>query len=110
MALAPSAEPHRGLCHIRAAAAAVIMTIAAMPTEAVMLHSMQPVQFIVRQQLESLCKCPECESRFIYGEGVMSLSHYLDVETDEVRQGLMCFCSTTCLLSWEHPTMLGLMH
>jgi hypothetical protein len=40
----------------------------------------------------------------------MSLSHYLDVGTDEVRQGLMCFCSTTCLLRWEHPTMLGLMH
>jgi hypothetical protein len=86
------------------------MAIAAMLREVAMLHSMQPVQFIVRHQLKSLCKCPECENPFIYGEGVMSLSHYLDVGTDEVRQGLMCFCSTTCLLRWEHPTMLGLMH
>jgi hypothetical protein len=86
------------------------MAIAAMPAEAVMLHSMQPVQFIAHAQLESSCKCPECERPFIYRKGVMSLSHYLDAETDEVRQGLMCFCSTTCLLGWEHPTMLGLMH
>jgi hypothetical protein len=78
--------------------------------EAVMLHSMQPAQFIVRGHLESPCKCPECERAFRYGEGVMSLAHYRDVETDAVRQGLMCFCSTRCLLQWEHPTMLGLMH
>ena len=75
-----------------------------------MLHSMHPVQFIARGQLESSCKCPECESPFIYRKGVMSLSHYLDAETDEVKQSLMCFCSTTCVLRWEHPTMLGLMH
>ena len=39
----------------------------------------------------------------------MGLAHYLD-ENDDVAQGLLCFCSTTCLLRWEPSTMLGLMH
>jgi hypothetical protein len=30
-------------------------------------------------------------------------------DTGDVKQGLVCFCSTTCLLLWEHPEMLGLM-
>jgi hypothetical protein len=75
-----------------------------------MLHTLKPAAFIVPQYLRTTCKCPECEGRFLYGDGVMSLSHYRDVETDEVKLGLMCFCSTTCLLGWEHPAMLGLMH
>jgi hypothetical protein len=78
--------------------------------ESQMLHSLRPAAFIVPQALKTTCKCPECERRFQYGKGVMSLGHYRDVETDDVRQGLMCFCSTTCLLQWEHPSMLGLMH
>ena len=75
-----------------------------------MLHTLQPSAFIARHALGSTCKCPECERPFLYGDGVVSLSHYLDVETNDVRQGLMCFCSTTCLLRWEHPTMMGCMH
>ena len=74
-----------------------------------MLHSLQPAEFILRQYLQTPCRCPECESPFLFGKGVMSLSHYLD-ETDQVKQALICFCSTRCLLLWEHPTMLGLMH
>ena len=74
-----------------------------------MLHSLQPAQY-VSQHLLTPSKCPECERDFIYGEGVMSLTHYRDLDTREVRQGLMCFCSTSCLLGWEHPAMLGLMH
>jgi hypothetical protein len=70
---------------------------------------MQPAAFIVPQHLQSSCKCPECESSFLYGDGVMALAHYLD-GNDEVTRGLMCFCSTTCLLRWEPSTMLGLMN
>jgi hypothetical protein len=40
----------------------------------------------------------------------MSLTHYREADTDELKQGLICFCSTKCLLRWEHPTMLGRMH
>ena len=46
---------------------------------------------------------------FLFGNGVMSLTHYRVTDTGEVKQGLACFCSTTCLLLWEHPEMLGLM-
>jgi hypothetical protein len=74
-----------------------------------MLHSLQPEHHVASQHLRAPCKCPECESHFLYGDGVMSLAHYRGVETEEIRQGLVCFCSTTCLLLWEHPTMLGLM-
>ena len=36
-------------------------------------------------------------------DGVMSLTHYRDTESGELRRGLICFCSTQCLLRWEHP-------
>ena len=75
-----------------------------------MLHSMQPAQFIVRRHLQTTCECPHCEHPFVLGNGVMSLAHYRDVETDEVKHGLMCFCSTRCLLLWEPSAMMGLMH
>jgi hypothetical protein len=39
----------------------------------------------------------------------MSLAHYRVTDTGEVKQGLLCFYSTRCLLLWELPTMLGLM-
>ena len=39
----------------------------------------------------------------------MSLAHYCVIFTGEIGQGLACFCSTTCLLRWEHPRiMMGL--
>jgi hypothetical protein len=38
----------------------------------------------------------------------MSLAHYRVIATGEIGRGLTCFCSTTCLLRWEHPTMMGL--
>ena len=75
-----------------------------------MLHSLQPAQFVAGQDLGTTSKCPECERRFVYGAGVMSLTHYCVLETGEIKQGLMCFCSTRCLLCWEPPPMLGLMH
>jgi hypothetical protein len=37
-------------------------------------------------------------------------AHYRMTDTGEVKQRLACFCSTTCLLRWDHPTMLGRMH
>jgi hypothetical protein len=78
--------------------------------EAVMLHSLQPAEFIVRRRLQTPCECPLCDRPFVFGKGVMALAHYRDADTDEVRQGLMCFCSTRCLLLWEPSTMMGLMH
>jgi hypothetical protein len=78
--------------------------------EVVMLHSLQPQHFVIPRYLQTPWQCPECKNRFTYGKGVMSLAHYRVTDTGEVKQGLTCFCSTTCLLRWEHPTMLGLMH
>lgn len=75
-----------------------------------MLHSLQPKQFVLRRYLQTPWKCPECKTRFLYGEGVMSLAHYEEIESGSVKQGLMCFCSTACLLRWEHPDLLGLMN
>jgi hypothetical protein len=61
-----------------------------------MLHSLQPGDFVRHR-------------RFLCGHGVVSLTHYRVGDTKEVRRGLACFCSTTCLLRWEQPEMLGLM-
>jgi hypothetical protein len=74
-----------------------------------MLHTLQPAAFVVPQALQTSCKCPECDTSFLYARGVMGLAHYLD-DKNEVAQGLMCFCSMTCLLRWEPSSMLGLMH
>ena len=73
-----------------------------------MLHSLQPQHFVVAQHLRTPWECPECKSHFLYGDGVMSLAHYRESDTAEIKQGLLCFCSTKCLLLWEHPKMLGL--
>jgi hypothetical protein len=75
-----------------------------------MLHSLCPEHFVIPQHLRIPWECPECGCHFLYGQGVMSLAHYRETDTGEIKQGLACFCSTTCLLLWEHPKMLGLMH
>jgi hypothetical protein len=75
-----------------------------------MLHSLHPAQYIARQLLRAPSKCPECDRQFVFGTGFMSLAHYCVLETGEIKRGLMCFCSTSCLLRWEQPSMLGLMH
>ena len=75
-----------------------------------MLHSLQPEDFVLRQHLQTPWDCPECGRRFLCGHGVISLTHYRVVGTEEPRHGLACFCSTSCLLRWEQPEMLGLMH
>jgi len=72
-----------------------------------MLHSLQPEHFVVTRYLRTPWKCLECEKHFRFGNGVMSLAHFLENDTGRIQQGLMCFCSTKCLLRWEHPTMLG---
>jgi hypothetical protein len=74
-----------------------------------MLHSLQPGDFVLAKHLQTTRECPECGCDFLCGHGVVSLTHYRVGDTDEVRQGLACFCSTTCLLRWEAPEMLGLM-
>jgi hypothetical protein len=40
---------------------------------------------------------------------VVFLAHYV-AGPGRVGQSLMCFCSTRCLLLWEHPSTMGLMH
>src|SRR5262249_13828323 len=77
--------------------------------EAEMLHTLQPPAFGVPQALQTSCKCPECDTPLLYGNGIMGFAHYLD-GNDQVAKGLVCFCSMTCLLEWEPSSMLGLMH
>src|SRR5262249_38700780 len=77
--------------------------------ETAMLHTLQPAAFVIPEALQTSCKCPEGETPFLCADGVMGLAHYLD-HNMEVTQGLVCFCSTTCLLNWEPSSMLGLMH
>ena len=72
-----------------------------------MLHSLHPKDFVLPQHLQTPWECPECGRGFPCGRGVMSLTHYRLVGTEEVRRGLACFCSTACLLRWELPEMLG---
>jgi hypothetical protein len=74
-----------------------------------MLHSLQPQHFVMPHDLRTPSECPECKRPFLYGDGAMSPAHYRVTDTGEVKQGLLCFCSTRCLLLWELPTMLGLM-
>jgi hypothetical protein len=74
-----------------------------------MLHSLQPGEFVAGPDLHVSSQCPECERSFIFAKGAIALSHYHEMETGQLRRGLMCFCSTRCLLRWEHPRMLGLM-
>jgi hypothetical protein len=73
-----------------------------------MLHSLNPEHFVIPHELGALRVCPECQAYFRYGVGFMSLAHYRVTATGEIGRGLACFCSTTCLLRWEHPTMMGL--
>jgi hypothetical protein len=73
-----------------------------------MLHSLKPEHFVIPHELQALRECPECNGQFRYGNGFMSLAHYRVIATGEIQQGLACFCSTTCLLRWEHPGMMGL--
>jgi hypothetical protein len=64
---------------------------------------------ILRLNIQTVVPTTAPQSRFLYGDGVMSLTHYRVADTGEVKQVLACFCSTTCLLLWEHPQKLGLM-
>jgi hypothetical protein len=67
-----------------------------------MLHSLRPEHFVASQYLRTPWQCPECGRHFLYGDGVMSLAYYRETETGEIRQGLVCFCSTICLLRAPH--------
>ena len=73
-----------------------------------MLHSLKPEHFVIPHELQASRKCPECNNHFRYEDGFMSLAHYHPTGTREIKQALACFCSTTCLLRWEHPRMMGL--
>ena len=75
-----------------------------------MLHSLQPAQYVFADDLRTPWQCPECKTAFLYGNGVIFFAHYCEADTGKVRRGLLCFCSTRCLLDWEHPALLGLMH
>ena len=55
-----------------------------------MLHSLQPKHFVASQYLRTPWECPECKSHFLFGDGVMSLAHYRETDTAEIKQGLLC--------------------
>ena len=57
-----------------------------------MLHSLQPGQYVVGPELLTTSTCPECERPFIFGKGAMSLAHYHETDTGQLKRGLMCFC------------------
>jgi hypothetical protein len=65
-----------------------------------MLHSLQPQHFVISRYLRTPWECPQCKSHSLFGGGVMSLAHYREIDTAEIKQGLLCFCSTRCLLLW----------
>jgi hypothetical protein len=71
-----------------------------------MLHSLQPRHFVPSQYLNRPWECPECKRHFLYGNGVMSLAHFRKTDTGEIRLGLACFCSTTCLLRASYDVRL----
>jgi hypothetical protein len=73
-----------------------------------MLHSLKPEHVVILHELQALRERPQCNGHFRYGDGFMSLTHYRVTATREIERGLACFCSTTCLLLWEHPRMMGL--
>jgi hypothetical protein len=73
--------------------------------DVVMLHSLHPEHFVAPTACKHFGNALNASTAF-YGHGVMSLTHYRAMDTREVRQGLACFCSATCLLLWEHPRML----
>jgi hypothetical protein len=73
-----------------------------------MLHSLKPEHFVIPHELQALHECPECNGQFRYGDGFMALAYYRVVATGKIQRGLACFCSTTCLLRWENPRMMGL--
>ena len=50
-----------------------------------------------------------CRLEITDEDGVVFLAHYV-AGPGRVGQSLMCFCSTRCLLLWEHPSTMGLMH
>jgi len=73
-----------------------------------MLHSLKPEHFVIPHELQAIRECPECDGQIRCGNGFMSLAYYRVIATGEIQQGLACFCSTTCLLRWEHTGMMGL--
>jgi hypothetical protein len=72
-----------------------------------MLHSLRPEHFVAGKHLGTPWQCPECGSHFIYGNGVMSLAHYRETETGEIRQGSRA--SVPPHVCFVRPTMLALM-
>ena len=73
-----------------------------------MLHSISPVDYVNNfDHLNKLWHCCECNEQFVFGNGVVFLSHFRDRQTKEITLGLMCFCSIECGLLFEHPSFLG---
>ena len=72
-----------------------------------MLHSLKPEDFVPPQNLNSLWKCADCQTEFVFGNGKVFLTHYQDLREKVIKLGLMCFCSMECGLNYEHHGFMG---
>lgn len=75
-----------------------------------MLHSLRPENFLregEKGQLNSLWCCPNCGESFVFGNGFMAVCHVRITSTNEIRQALMCLCTTRCILDFEHHSFMG---
>lgn len=72
-----------------------------------MLHSIKPADFVAPVYLARQWQCCNCNNPFVFGDGVVFTAHYVEKTTHETNFGLMCFCSTTCILDFENKSYMG---
>lgn len=71
------------------------------------MHTMAPSTFIHENLLPNPTVCPECRQQFQTGVGVVYNVPYVENSTKNRLWGLMCFCSTTCVLNWFPRQEMG---
>lgn len=72
-----------------------------------MLHSSKPEAFVSNEYLHRQWTCLNCDQSFVFGNGFVGLCHYNRKETQTIEVGLICFCSTECLLDFEPISKMG---
>lgn len=72
-----------------------------------MLHSVKPADYALPPALVRPWQCCNCNNSFVFGDGFIMLAHYIDRQTRETQHGLMCFCSSTCALSFESTNYMA---
>jgi hypothetical protein len=68
-----------------------------------MLHSLKPEHFVIPPTFKHFASAQNAKAI----SATETVAYYRVTGTGEIGSGLACFCST-CLLGWEHPTMMGL--